>query len=158
MNSDISHRTLDSVVKGLFHILPVFHKQLFRVQLVTSEGNLFRLHFITMAMVDEEDNLPVCEVARRLGMRKSQMTPVLNQLVELGMVVKRRDAKDRRMSRVSLTNHGRATLEEFKGMIRQNIKGKLSHLAPEELEELSLALGTLRKISAYLEAEGKDVS
>jgi DNA-binding MarR family transcriptional regulator len=50
----------------------------------------------------QEENLAVSEVARRLVIPKSQMTHLIDQLVDLDIVARHPDAKDRRVINISL--------------------------------------------------------
>lgn len=147
---EIDQGVLDSVVEDLLYVLPVIHKKLLKIPLSALPADVSRLHLAAMMQL-EDGGLPICEVARRLGMLKSQMTGVINQLSALGMVTKRRDMRDRRVSRASLTDSGRETLKRFREMVRKNLKFKLSYLSADELAGLSVALRKLRHVSMQLE-------
>jgi DNA-binding MarR family transcriptional regulator len=142
--------TIDSILENLFHILPIIHKKLLRMDLGGVTGNLSRLHLAIMEMLRGE-NLAVSEVAKRLLISKSQMTHLIDQLVDLDIVARHHDAKDRRVINISLTNHGKAMLKECRGIMKQTIRNKLSNLTRAELAELSMALEKLNDIGAKLE-------
>jgi DNA-binding MarR family transcriptional regulator len=71
--------------------------------------------------------------------------------VDLDIVARHPGAKDRRVINISLTNHGKAVLKEYRGIMKQTIRNKLSRLTPAELAELSMALEKLKDIGAKLE-------
>jgi DNA-binding MarR family transcriptional regulator len=146
----MENSTIDSILENLFHILPMIHKKLLRMDLDGVTGNLSRLHLAIMGMLQEE-SLAVSEIARRLVIPKSQMTHLIDQLVDLDIVARHPDAKDRRVINISLTDHGKFVLKECKGVMKQTMRNKLSHLTPAELAELSIALEKLKDIGAKLE-------
>jgi DNA-binding MarR family transcriptional regulator len=142
--------TIDSILENLFHILPMIHKKLLRMDLDGVTGSLSRLHLAIMGMLQEE-KLAVSEVARRLVIPKSQMTHLIGQLVELDIVARHPDAKDRRVINISLTDHGKAVLKKCKGIMKQTMRSKLFRLTPAELADLSMVLEKLKDIGAKLE-------
>jgi DNA-binding MarR family transcriptional regulator len=146
----MENSTIDSILENLFHILPMIHKKLLRMDLDGVTGDLSRLHLAIMGMLREED-LAVSEVARRLVIPKSQMTHLVDQLVDLDIVARHPDAKDRRIINISLTDHGKVVLKECRGIIKQTIRDKLSRLTPAELADLSMVLEKLKDIGAKVE-------
>ncbi len=56
-------------------------------------------------------------LAKRLGVSKPVVTRALNSLSSLGLVVRRRDERDRRSVLVELTADGEAFLADFAGLI-----------------------------------------
>lgn len=52
------------------------------------------------------------QAASRLGVDRTTMVALLDELERKGLVVRRADAADRRRNVVELTDHGRATLRE----------------------------------------------
>ena len=143
----MENRTIDSILENLFHILPMIHKKLLRMDLGGVTGNLSRLHLAIMAMLQEE-NLAVSEVARRLIIPKSQMTHLIDQLVDPDIVARRPDAKDRRVIHISLTDHGKAVLKECREIMNRTVRNKLSRLTPADLADLSMVLEKLKDIGA----------
>ena len=146
----MENSTIDSILENLFHILPMIHKKLLRMDLDGVTGNLSRLHLAIMGMLQEE-SLAVSEIARRLVIPKSQMTHLIDQLVDLDIVARHPDAKDRRVINISLTDPGKAVLKECRGIMKQTIRNKLSRRTPAELADLSMVLEKLKDIRAKLE-------
>lgn len=137
------------IAEELFDIVPVIGKKLLKVQLDGAMGRLSRLHLATMRMLWEE-SLTVSELARRLVVPKSQVTRLIDHLVRLDIVARQPDARDRRVVNISLTDNGRAVLEEYRQVMKRSIKEKLSYLAPSELAELSALLAKLKEIGKKL--------
>jgi DNA-binding MarR family transcriptional regulator len=113
-------------------------------------GELSRLHLAIMGML-RDGGMAISEVARILAIPKSQMTHLIDQLVEQDIVVRHPDANDRRVTNISLTGHGKEVFEECRGMMKNIIRAKLSRLTPAELTEMAAALAKLKNIGAKLE-------
>jgi DNA-binding MarR family transcriptional regulator len=79
------------------------------------------------------------------------MTHLIDQLVDLDIVARHPDAKDRRVINISLTDDGKSVLKECRGIMKQSMRNKLSCLTPAELADLSMALEKLKDIGAKLE-------
>jgi DNA-binding MarR family transcriptional regulator len=136
---------IDSILKDLLLVLPVFHKKLLPTDLSMVTGDLTRLHLAVMGMLSEQGQTAT-ELARTMALPKSQMTPAVAQLVERGIVERQVDSRDRRLVNLSLTAHGRVFLEEMHCKAEEYIRGKLSGLPPEDLRRLSDALATIRDV------------
>lgn len=146
----MKNNTVDSILESLFHVLPVIHKKLLRMDLGGVTGNLSRLHVAIMGML-KEGSLPVSEIARRLATPKSQMTLLIDELASLEIVARLPDARDRRIINISLTEHGELVLKECRDTIKQTLRNKLSRLTPAELADLAVALERLKDIGAKLD-------
>ena len=140
---------IDRIFENLFHALPLLHKKLLRMDLEGVTGDLTRLHIAIMAVLSHS-SLPASELGRLLSMQKPQVTHLVEQLVNLGIVERSLDARDRRLIIVSLTDHGKVLLEEGKKKVLKNIRDKLVCLTPDELTRMSSALETLTEIGAKL--------
>ncbi|MDD5288357.1 MAG: MarR family transcriptional regulator [Dehalococcoidales bacterium] len=112
-------------------------------------GNLTRLHFAVMGVLSR-GNMTVSELANILTMSKPQMTHLIDQLVNLGVVERHPDTADRRVINLNLTSRGILLRDEMKGKVKENIKNKLANLTPEELTEMSVSLETLSRIVSRL--------
>ncbi|MCD6567935.1 MAG: MarR family transcriptional regulator [Dehalococcoidia bacterium] len=142
-------KTIDDLAENLFPIFYVIHKKLLSMDLRCLPGNVSRLHLAIMGMLGEE-SLPVSEIARRLAIPKPQMTHLSDQLVNLGIVERRPDVEDRRVTNILLTDRGKIVFDECKEMARRNMKNKLACLTPAEREDLLSALEKLKNIGAKL--------
>ena len=112
-------------------------------------GNLTRLHLAVMGALSE-GSVAASELARMGSVPKPQMTHLIDQLVSLCIVERHPDAQDRRVINLTLTDHGRALLEDVRKEVREHIKGSLAVLTPDELAKMSAALEMLREIGTKL--------
>jgi DNA-binding MarR family transcriptional regulator len=74
------------------------------------------------------------------------LTGVVDRLVRMGLVTRRRDDHDRRQVLVELTSAGREALAKVRQGREGRLRQTLSHMLPQEAAEL------LRLLQVYLEA------
>lgn len=107
------------VLKGNRRLRELLQKQAEKVGLSYTEVSA--LYFLKSG----EKN--VSELASLVGVNKSTMVEVLDKLDSLGMIVRARDEKDRRIVRVKVTEKGLDALEK----VRQNYKQLINELLDE---------------------------
>jgi DNA-binding MarR family transcriptional regulator len=85
------------------------------------------------------------DLAARLGVGPSAVTPLVDRLVEHKLVRREEDRTDRRITRLLATDDGLALMERMIAGQRDLIVGILRRLGPEELQTVSEAFGLLRQ-------------
>jgi len=141
---------IDRLLENLFSVLPIFHKKLLRMNLGGVTGNLTRLHLGIMWMLSAA-SMTASELARVSVVPKPQITRLVDQLANMGIVERYADSEDRRVVHLGLTDHGRVILRELKSKVQESIRSELAGLAPEELDEMAQALETLKRVGAKLQ-------
>ena len=95
-----------------------------------------------------EGNCKMSDLARSTHQSAASLTGVVDRLLEKQLVARGRPEGDRRQVVVSATERGRALLTAIKRASREEIRGALAHIAPEDLQQLlrllDLALDGLR--------------
>ena len=87
-------------------------------------------------------------ISRKLLKSSGNVTVVIDNLVRRGLVRRDRDETDRRISRVALTQAGRALLESVFPAHVERVVDAFAGLDPNELETLSRLLRTLGRHAA----------
>ena len=82
-------------------------------------------------------------LAENLGIHLSNVTGILDRLVEAGFVCREDDAEDRRLVVSRLTPKGEATLAHLYDSRAASIGERLTKLSAEELQALRTGLGAL---------------
>ena len=140
---------IDHIIESLIIIMPVLHRKILRMNLKGVSSDMTRLHLGIMRKLHEDD-MTASDLARMSIVPKPQMTHLIDQLVDLGIVERHPDSVDRRVINISMTEHGRTLHEDMKQKVREAVKRELSGITPQELAEMSEALETLRRISAKI--------
>ena len=100
----------------------------------------------------KEDGRTHSELAERLHVRQATITKMITRMEEAGFVERRKDAQDRRVSRVYLTAAGRAIQERAQEALRQLEKEVLAGFTAQECAVLR---GFLTRICDNLEKTEK---
>ena len=94
-----------------------------------------------------EKGLACREVGSRMITFESDMTRLLDRLVDRGLVTRERSKEDARVKLSKITNEGLRILNALDGPIGEVSRKQLSHLGEEMLEELNALLVLARKRS-----------
>lgn len=105
----------------------------------------------TLVAIGSEDER-MSEVAQRLGVTISTLTTAIKKLESKGYVLREKDAGDRRVVHVTLTEKGKTTCEAHEGFHRRMIRAAVKELSEEEVSVLSSSVEQL-KAFFYMEME-----
>lgn len=106
--------------------------------------------YLAMLVLWERDGLAVKDIADRLMLESSTLTPLLKRLEAAGLVVRRRSAEDERQVLVELTDAGRALQERAACVPTTMLAG--SGLKVEDLRRLNREIRALRdSLAAHTE-------
>ncbi len=144
----MSEKNADAVLENLLSLMPVFHKKITRLGRDITD-DLAPPHMAIMGMLSRH-SLTATQLADRLAAKKPQVTFLVEQLVQMGLVERTPDTRDRRVINLSLSEHGRARFNEIKMKVRENVRERLGMLTPEDIEKMADALETLKGIVARL--------
>ena len=100
--------------------------------------------FDLLANLDREDGQTLASLSRRMLVTAGNLTGLVDRAERDGVVLRRADPSDRRLSRVFLTRKGRALISELIPLHGEHVRAALSGLAPAERRELRRLLGKLR--------------
>ena len=102
--------------------------------------------YITMMVMWEHEKIISTDLSAYLHLDYGTLTPVLKKLETMGMIKRRRAAKDERLLEIELTDAGRG-LREKAG----HIPGKMSGLLGLSAKEAKTLYELLYKTLAYME-------
>ncbi len=144
--------TINTIVENLLHVIPIVHKRLMKVDPpeINCGIRLSRLHIGIMAKLSKQTQ-PISEIAREFLIPKPQMTYLIDQLCEAGMVERRPNPNDRRITDLILTPKGKEIFRRYDEHLRDNVRAQLSHLTEKDLEDFSSTLLKLKEIGTKLE-------
>ncbi|MFM2153981.1 MAG: hypothetical protein RL199_2416 [Pseudomonadota bacterium] len=77
----------------------------------------------TLISLGHDGGLPMGELARRGGITEKTMTGIVDRLEHAGHVQRERDAEDRRLVRVRLTETGRQAFATIEGHVKSRLRG-----------------------------------
>ena len=139
---------LNHMLVELFHeILEV--EELAVKKATQKELTMTEIH--TLVAIRHEDDR-MSEVADRLGVTISTLTTAIKKLECKGYVVREKDAGDRRIVHVSLTEKGKSTCKAHEQFHSRMIEAAVKGLSEDEVEALSHSVEQLQQF-LYREME-----
>lgn len=80
---------------------------------ILDKFDLTYTQYVTMLVIWEEEKIQFKELGRRLYLDSGTLTPVVNKLITMGVIIKYRNKEDDRIVTVELTDKGRALREDI---------------------------------------------
>lgn len=133
----------------IFSNLGLIHKKFlrqFRKRNQRYEG-LKKNHTKIIALTYQHQVLTATEIAKMLDMEKGSLTTLIDQLEDMGLLVRSRDPRDRRKSLISLTDAGKTEMETALHSSTQCISEILSEADPSEVQKF---VASLRYIVSFM--------
>jgi DNA-binding MarR family transcriptional regulator len=108
------------------------------------ERSISMAHLFVMSMIDRHGALPMTRVAEIIESGLPTATGLVNRMVERGFVQRERDARDRRVVLVSLTEAGAAEVRELHEARQRRMAAAVAQLSGREQESLLVGIRALR--------------
>jgi DNA-binding MarR family transcriptional regulator len=99
-----------------------------------------------LVTLHEGGTLTVSALADLLGVTAPSASTLIDRMEERGLVARERDAADRRVVHVTITEWGDTLLDEMVGMRRDRVRQVLSQMDAEELEHVIGAVRGLHRV------------
>lgn len=105
-----------------------------------------------MRLLVRAPELSVGEVARELGLQASNASAAIRSLVARGLLERRQDSRDGRISRLTPTAKAQAIRRQREGAWGELLRARLAQLPPEDAAQLLAAAEPLRMLANNLSA------
>ncbi|OEI83273.1 MarR family transcriptional regulator [Brucella sp. BO3] len=106
--------------------------------------------FLVMLVLWERDDCTVSEIGARLNLDSGTLTPLLKRLEAAGRITRRRDPRDERQVRITLTDEGRKLRKQA-----ESVPEQIMCATGQPVSELQDLRNRLMKIRNHLTADGK---
>jgi MarR family transcriptional regulator, organic hydroperoxide resistance regulator len=111
-------------------------------------------HWYYLRILSEHDGLNQRELSQKVGVHPNTAVPALDNMEKHGLVMRVRDANDRRRMCVHLTPKGRRLRDEMIPHVKAMLYRSIAHLTPAELDTF---FKVMIRIEQNLVAEGGDI-
>lgn len=111
-------REMEDSLQGLF--LRIAHQLFMKNYHQMMALGIHPGQFPMLYLLQNQDGLTQREIARKLNVRPPTVTVTIRRLEKSGLVCRREDGEDRRVSRISLTAEGRAIAKQLREIMRRN--------------------------------------
>ncbi len=142
---------LDKMVDDLYLFFPLFRKKLFKHKKRSNKGKMPHSYYHVLKLLTKSGDLPMSEIGRKVHISKSNMTSLIDKLVDNGLAERLPDQNDRRVINISITNKGKNILSDWRKYSNDEIKKNLSVLSDEDLEKFYDSVANIKDILYKLE-------
>lgn len=134
------------------HLMPQINKRHFRrIQSMLGKLGLYRGQPVLLAVLWEQEGYPHSELAEHLGVTPATITKMAQRMEQAGFIERIPDADDQRISRVYLTEKGRAVRKQVDEVFRTLEEEMLAGFSQQERKQL---LSLLQRVDENLHKRG----
>ena len=139
-NIQVSDQCVERIAQGIFQAQPLMKKRLAKLSAIQSEQGIPLSHVQVLAMLEEVGSMSVSEISKRFGIAKPNITPLVDRLVNAGLVDRVRSESDRRVVNIVILEEGRNRLRQIQNALNEHVAGWQNVLTAEEFDRLDRAL------------------
>jgi len=118
-----------------------------RLEMALEKLDLTAPQFYVLATIGYTGGIPFSEIGEKMMVTVSNLTGIVDRLEEKGVVVRERDALDRRVVRVKLTEKGSKAYKNTIPLFEKSVSQFFSPLGKAQQKELASLLRKLIRIS-----------
>jgi DNA-binding MarR family transcriptional regulator len=148
-------KELDEIAEGLLRFFPIINILFKRARNgappIPAKGQAYHI----LGMLKAAGPLPISTVGKRLGIVKQNMTSIVDRLIEDSLVIRKADAKDRRIVNIEVTEKGVEALQEGKRNAKEALGRSLSELDGEDIHTLHTAFAMITDVFDRIEKGGR---
>lgn len=137
---------LNEISDNLYLLLLSLNRHIFNPTVLTKKFNVPHSHIKVLFYLIHHGPTSISKMAKELCISKPNMTPVIDKLVEDGLVTRDYDPNDRRVILIQSTDKALDFLKEGKEYIKEDIREKLSTLDNNDINIISNSLDDLLAI------------
>jgi len=143
--------TDEEMVSQILSTFPLFmHKIFHDFWHGTEESELNKTQMKTLMIIHMDDHPHMTHVCHHMNMEKGSLTPVIDSLIEIGLVERKRNKEDRRKVNLSLTDKGRQLVVRNLERVKKHILKKIDHLPEDMIDRFKRAVLDLHEIAQKL--------
>lgn len=146
----MSNFDLDKISNNFYMLLLSLNKQIFNPSILMKRFNIPHSHIKVLFYVIHNGPTSISGIAKELCISKPNMTPVLDKLVEDGLITRDYDPNDRRVIRIEATEKANEFLKQAKENTKLIIQEKITTLNDEDLSLLAISTENLLSLMEKL--------
>ena len=150
--SERNHRSaerdaaLEHLYDMLFQAWPLMRRKLLPSSAQQAEFGMPLSHVQVLVMLDHRGSLSITEISNSFGIAKPNITPLVDRLIEEGLVMRERNSADRRVVNVVICEKGRERLADIYRDLCDNLFDWTRTLSQEDMTAFNEALETIVRL------------
>lgn len=137
---------LNNLSGDLYNLMLILRKKMFNWDEMMKTFTVPPSNVKVIFYLKRNGDSSISEIAKNLLISKSNMTPIIDNLISEGMVNRYDDPNDRRILRIKLTDKAHKVLKSQEEQIKNTIAKKISVLDSEDLECLKHHVAGIKDI------------
>ena len=130
-------------VQRLMDVVPQV-MQVFREEMRNHRTAEFSVpEFRTLSYIERHHGTSLVEITEHIGLSKASLSKIVTRLEQQKLIRRGAAPTDKRRHTLTLTAHGRRTLEQAEAATLRSVAGRLTHLNPQDLLLIMQALTLL---------------
>jgi|WetSurMetagenome_2_1015567.scaffolds.fasta_scaffold120878_2 DNA-binding MarR family transcriptional regulator len=110
------------------------------------EFNLPPSNYFLLVMLKNKKTATMSEICNLLCISKSNLTAIIDSMIEKKLVKREYDKNDRRIIRIELTEKGGEIMEKAKIFVKQELKKEFEKLSETDMNNLYKSFKTIKEI------------
>jgi DNA-binding MarR family transcriptional regulator len=146
VSKSATNEAVNRIAGNIFGVLPLLRKRLLHIDALQAEHGIPLSHVQVLSMLADSGSMSVSEISKRLGIAKPNITPLVDRLIEIGLVERKRDTVDRRVVNVEILDEGRKKLAAIHETIAEQVSEWSVGVAESDYAALADALQTITRV------------
>lgn len=147
----MDNNQLNNISGNLYNLMLYLHNKIFHPNDISKLLPIPHSHFRVIIYLARIGTSSISEVAKKLTISKPNMTPIIDKLIDEGMINRYNDENDRRILRIELTDKAYDFIKKQEEIIKINLAKRISSLTDEDLKSLGGHVVGITKIISKLE-------
>ena len=140
-----------TLTRKIVESFPLFmHKMMQGFDFTDSSAGLNKTQEKTLHIIFYHGTTHMGDIISHLNMEKGSFTPVVDSLIEKGLINKERDHADRRKINLTLSDRGRRHVEKMEERLNDHLQEKLQALSAAERKRLLRVIDDLYELTEKL--------
>lgn len=146
----MDEKNLTKISEGFFGLTMQVHKKILKLEDFMKDFPIPPSHVKVIFYLTQKGPSPVSVIAKELCISKSNMTPIIDKLLEDGYVIRYEDPNDRRILRIEITEKASEVFKLKREYAIKALMVKLSNLEDTDLIHLSESIKTFTDVLSKL--------
>lgn len=139
-------QTTEGFLGKVFLVLPEFLRRVGKIDAKLCQMKVNPSHMYVMAELAFRRQMSMSEIAKSMNMSKQQATQLVDRMIQLELVERQTDEKDRRKINITISETGKEVSRRLQYEMNRRLEERLAVLNLGERQELEQALDTMNHI------------
>jgi DNA-binding MarR family transcriptional regulator len=137
----------DDFAEKLTQVFTRLHRMIEKIHCgLLEDSSLKRAHIKILANINRDGKKNMTEIGDILMVPKSNVTPLIDELIEMKFICRTLDESDRRIIYISLTGQGKDFIDKYRTGFYSILRDRLKMLTSADYSKIEYAIELLDKI------------